>query len=64
MATSSITHNFVISGDEAVQRFIDAIDASEKDPGPKGPRVARELKDPEEIAEFMARWDKAHNNER
>ena len=56
MATSSITHNFVISGEERVQRFIDALDASEKDPAPKRPRVSRELKDPGEIAELMKRW--------
>lgn len=30
MATSSIFHNFVISGSENVQRFIDAIEESEK----------------------------------
>ena len=64
MATSSITHNFVISGDEAVQRFIDALDASEKDPSPKRELPYKELKDPKEIAEFMARWDRAHKNER
>ncbi len=60
MATSSITHNFVISGDEAVQRFVDALDASEKDPEPPRSRVARELKDPQEIAELMARWRAKH----
>ena len=56
MATSSITYNFVISGEEKVQRFIDALDAADKDRAPKMPRVARELKDPKEIAELMARW--------
>ena len=60
MATSSITHNFVISGDEAVQRFIDALDASEKDPGPKRPRIVKELTDPEELAEFTRRLKEAH----
>lgn len=63
MATSSITHNFVISGDEAAQRFIDALDASEKDREPERPRVARELKDPQEIAELMARWRANHGRQ-
>lgn len=63
MATSSITHNFVISGPERVQRFIDALDAAENDPAPKRSRVARELKDPQEIAELMARW-RANNAKR
>ena len=60
MATSSITHNFVISGEERVQRFIDALDAADKDRTPKTPPVARELKDPKEIAEFTRRWKAAH----
>ena len=60
MATSSITHNFVISGEEAAQRFVDAIDESLADREPKRPRVARELKDPQEIQELMARWRAYH----
>ena len=60
MATSSITHNFVISGEERVQRFIDALDASEKDPAPKRELPYKELTDPQEIAEFTQRWMKKH----
>ena len=60
MATSSITHNFVISGDEAVQRFIDALDASEKDPSPKRELPYKELTDKQEIAELMAKWRAKH----
>ncbi len=60
MATSSITHNFVISGPERVQRFIDAIEASEKDRPPKRDLPFKELTDPKELAEFTARWKKAH----
>ncbi len=63
MATSSITHNFVISGSERVQRFVDALDAADKDRMPKMPPVARHLKDPKEIAEFMAKWDEVHKDE-
>ena len=35
MPTSSITHNFVISKPDSVKRFVDAIDASERDRTPK-----------------------------
>ena len=60
MATSSVTHNFVISGEERVQRFIDALDAADKDRTPKKDLPYRELTDPQEIAEFTKRWKAAH----
>ena len=60
MATSSITHNFVISGEERIQRFIDALDAADKDRAPKKELPYRELTDPQEIAEFTKRWKAAH----
>ena len=60
MATSSITHNFVISDPESVERFIKALDETDRDrtlvPDPPG----RELTDPEEIAAFMKRRNKLH----
>ena len=56
MATSSITHNFVISGEERVQRFIDALDEADKDREPKRSPVSRQLRDSREIEELMARW--------
>ena len=56
MATSSVTHNFVISGEERVQRFIDALDAADKDRTPKKDLPYRELTDPQEIAHLMKRW--------
>lgn len=60
MATSSITHNFVISDPESVKRFIKALDEADRDrtsvPDPPG----RELTDPEEIAAFMKRRNKLH----
>lgn len=58
MATSSITHNFVISNPESVQRFISAIEESEKDRSPKRPLPGRELTDPEEILAFMKKRKK------
>ena len=35
MATSSITHNFVISNPNSVKRFIAAIDEADRDPHTK-----------------------------
>lgn len=53
MATSSITKNFVISGQEQVEKFIAALEASANDKTPRVQVAARELTDPEEIAELM-----------
>ena len=63
LATSSITHNFVISGTERVQRFIDALDAADKDRAPKKPAAIREIRDSKELSEFMARWEEKHKDE-
>ncbi len=52
MATSSITHNFVIKGD-AVERFANALEVSFNTEVPKRPPCGRQLTDPEEIREFM-----------
>ena len=61
MATSSITHNFVIRG-AAVEAFVRAIDESEavKDSIPLEPAPGRQLTDPNEIREFMARIRKRY----
>ena len=56
MAESSITHNFVISDPEAVERFVNALEQSALDPRPY-----LELKDPVEIAARMKRWKINHN---
>lgn len=63
MATSSITHNFVISGPERVQRFIDALDAADKDRAPRKPVAMREVKDRRELTEFMSKWEEKHRVE-
>ena len=60
MATSSITHNFVISGKKNVERFLKALDESYHDPAPKPTFPGRELTDPQEILELMARRKKKH----
>lgn len=58
MATSSITHNFVISNPESVKRFIAALDASERDRSPKQSLPGRQLTDPQEILALMRKRDK------
>ena len=61
MAESSITHNFVISDPEAVERFVNALEQSALDPRPKSDVPYLELKDPVEIAGRMKRWKINHN---
>ena len=53
MATSSVTHNFVISDPESVKRLIEALDASASDRTSVHPITWRELTDPHEIIAFM-----------
>lgn len=56
MATESIFHNFVISGTEAVERFVDALDESAKNK-PTQTISYREvaLTDSEAIRQLMAK---------
>lgn len=58
MATSSVTHNFVISSPESVQRFIDALDAADHDRTPAPSLPGRQLTDPKEILNLMAKRNK------
>lgn len=53
MATSSITKNFVISGQEQVEKFIEAIEASAKDRPVRTPVAYHEITDEAELVEFM-----------
>lgn len=55
MPTSSITHNFVISNPDSIKRFIAAIEEADHDHTPKQDLPGRELTDPQEILELMAR---------
>ena len=45
MATSSITHNFVISNPNNVKRFVAAIDETDRDRTPKQTLPGRQLTD-------------------
>lgn len=62
MATSSITKNFIISGQEQVEMFIDALEASEKekDKTPRVPVNYRMINDEVELVKLMEKWEKAH----
>lgn len=58
MATSSVTHNFVISDHKTLKRFLDALDESDRDRTPKQKLPGRQLTDPKEILELMAKRKK------
>lgn len=53
MATSSITHNFVVSNPKSVKRFVTALDEAERDRTPKQALPGRQLTDPREILALM-----------
>ena len=60
MATSSITHNFVVSNPNSVKRFIAAIDEAERDRTPKQTLPGRQLTNPQEILALMSKRKKSH----
>ena len=53
MATSSITKNFVISGQKQVEMFADAIEASANDRTPRVPINVTYLQGADEIVKFQ-----------
>ncbi len=59
MATSSITKNFVISGQKQVEMFADAIEASANDRIPRVPINVTYLQGADEIVKFMEKRKKA-----
>ena len=58
MATSSITHNFVISNPNSVKLFIEEIDEADRDRTPKKTLQGRQLKKPQEILALMSKRKK------
>ena len=56
MATSSIFHNFVITDEQAVERFLDVLDKAAEQPAWK-PRIPYKppIRDPEVIRAKMAK---------
>ena len=65
MATSSITKNFVVSGEKQVEMFANAIEESYQESLTRPKNTAsfryRELRDPVEIQKLMEKWKKAHD---
>ena len=65
MATSSITKNFVVSGEKQVEIFADAIEESYQESLTRPKNTAsfryRELGYPVEIQKLMEKWKKAHD---
>ena len=55
MSTSSITHNFVISNPKSINRFVQAIEESDRDRTPKEKLPGRQLTDPKEILVLMSK---------
>ena len=53
MATSSITKNFVISGKEQVEMFVNAIEESAKNRPVRTPVAVKFIKGEEELRELM-----------
>ncbi|WP_455720670.1 hypothetical protein [Agathobacter sp.] len=63
MATSSITKNFVVSGQKQAEIFANAIEESYQESLTRtnsAPIKYRELKDPIEIKNFMEKWKETH----
>ncbi len=60
MATSSITHNFVVSNPNSVKHFVAAIDEADRDRTPKQTLPGRQLTNPQEILALMSKRKKQH----
>ena len=60
MATSSITKNFIISGQKQVEMFADAVEASANDRTPRVPINVTYLQGADEILKFMEKRKKAN----
>ena len=64
MATSSITKNFVISGERAVEAFLDAYEEAERDREARGsdvsPNNIKEITDQEELRNLVRGWERKH----
>lgn len=60
MATSSITHNFVLTDSESAARFIDALDEAEHDRITPEHSNGKLLTDRKEIQNLTDNWRKKH----
>lgn len=55
MLTSSVTHNFVFSNPNSINRFVQAIEESDRNRTPKEKLPGRQLTDPKEILALMSK---------
>ena len=60
MATSSITHNFVINTQDGVERFVRAIETSESNYTPSREPKGRELTESHELLDFLKKRKEVH----
>lgn len=60
MATSSITRNFIVSGQKQVEMFADAIEASANDRTPRVPINVTYLHGADNIIKFMEKRKKTN----
>ena len=60
MASSSITHNFVIANPDSLKRLVEAIDEADRDRTPKQTLPGRQLTNPQEILEKKKKRKKKH----
>ena len=63
MATSSITHNFIITDPAAAERFAEALEESANDPPRPITVSVRHLREPDELKEFMERVKRTNAEE-
>ncbi len=61
MAASSIFANVIISGNENVERFADALEASSREPEWKPSKPVRILENADEIRRFLGIKDEKNN---
>lgn len=64
MAASSITKNFVISGQRQVEMFVDAIESSANNRPVRLPVAVREIKGEAELRKFMEKRKKMDVSQR
>lgn len=64
MATSSITKNFVISGKEQVEMFVNAMEESAKNRPIRTPVAARLVRNENELIEFLEKREKVNGDTR
>ena len=55
MPTSSITHNFILSNPNSINRFVQAIEESDRNHTPKEKLPGRQLTDSKEILTLMSK---------